>query len=66
MKIRFRALFPLFAGMEGLSGNAFPKKGLLKYGKSHSNDSQTVQFASGHSLLSLRRLFSVSSKTAYC
>ena len=30
MKIRFRALFPLFAGMEGLSGNAFPKKGLLK------------------------------------
>ena len=30
MKIRFRALLPLFAGMEGLSGNAFPKKGLLK------------------------------------
>ena len=30
MKIRFRALFSLFAGMEGLSGNAFPKKGLLK------------------------------------
>ena len=30
MKIRFRALFPSFAGMEGLSGNAFPEKGLLK------------------------------------
>ena len=30
IKIRFRALFPLFSGMEGLSGNAFPKKGLLK------------------------------------
>ena len=65
MKIRFRALFPLFAGMEGLSGNAFPKIGLFKEGKSHPNNSHTVQFASGHSLLSLRRLFSVSSKT-YC
>ena len=30
MKIRFRALFPSFAGMEGLSGNAFPKKRVIK------------------------------------
>ena len=30
LKISPRALFPLFAGMKGLSGNAFPKKGLLK------------------------------------
>ena len=30
MKIRFWALFSLFAGMERLSGNAFPEKGVLK------------------------------------
>ena len=65
MKIRFRALFPLFAGMEGLSGNAFPRKGLLKQGKSYSDDSQTMQFASSCSLLSLHKQFSASSKT-YC
>ena len=65
MKICFRALCALFAGLKGLSGKAFPKKGLLKYSKSHSNDSQTVQLASGQSLLSLRRLFSVSSKTYF-
>ena len=30
MKVRFRALFPSFAGMKGLSGNAFDKKTLIK------------------------------------
>ena len=62
MKIRFRALFPLFAGMEGLSGNAFPRKGLLKQGKSYSDDSQTMQFASSRSLLSLHKQFSIRPK----
>ena len=64
-KIKFLTLFPYFAYIERLSDNAFPKKKLLKQGKSYSDDSQTMQFASSRSLLSLHRLFSVSSKT-YC
>ena len=65
MKITFLAPLPSFAYREGLSDNAFPEKRLLKQGKSYSDDSQTMQFASSRSLLSLHRLFSVSSKT-YC
>ena len=65
MKIQFLTLFPLFAYREGLSDNAFSKKRLLKQGKSYSDDSQTMQFASSRSFLSLHRLFSISSKT-YC
>ena len=65
MKIKFLTLFPSFAYRERLSDNAFPKKRLLKQGKSYSDDSQTMQFASSRSLLSLHRIFSVSS-TTYC
>ena len=65
MKITFLTPLPSFAYREGLSDNAFQEKRLLKQGKSYSDDSQTMQFASSRSFLSLHRLFSISSKT-YC
>ena len=65
MKIGFRALlFVCLQAWKDYLATLFLKR-VIKISKSHSSDSQTVQFASGHSLLSLRRLFSVSSKT-YC
>ena len=51
-----------FAYREGLSDNAFPEKRLLKQGKSYSDDSQTMQFASSRSLLSLHKQFSIRPK----
>ena len=64
MKITFLTFFP-FLHTERDYLTTISKTRLLKQGKSYSDDSQTMQFASSRSLLSLHRLFSVSSNT-YC
>ena len=63
-KLNFWPFFPLLHTERFYLTTLFQKR-LLKQGKNYSDDSQTMQFASSRSLLSLHRLFSVSSKT-YC
>ena len=49
--------WPFFRRLHTIS-----KKRLLKQGKSYSDDSQTMQFASSRSLLSLHKQFSIRPK----